>query len=80
MTTRAYWICSFILTTLATVFYFVGLILPMATITTKFLPFVDRVESPEKLWQVTPEDLQAEGQSLEEAASETEETTVAETA
>ena len=42
--------------------------------------FVDRVESPEKLWQITPEDVQAERERLDKAASETEETTVAQTA
>jgi peptide deformylase len=40
--------------------------------------FVDRVESPEKLWQVTPEDLQDEEESQHKQDAEVETNAVAE--
>jgi peptide deformylase len=40
--------------------------------------FVDRVESPEKLWQVTPEDLQGEEESKQDQEAEVETNAVAE--
>lgn len=45
MSRKAYQWSSLVITVLGTGFYISGLVLPMATITTRFLPFVDRTES-----------------------------------
>jgi len=45
MSRQNYRMTSLVLTILAAGLYAAGLVLPMATITTKFLPFVDKTES-----------------------------------
>jgi paraquat-inducible protein A len=45
MSQNGYKVSALVLTLLGTALYVAGLVLPMATITTRFLPFVDKTES-----------------------------------